>query len=204
MSANIEHQIDAQIVEVTRLDGEILRVAETLAQLLEEVRDADTALEKTTVVQAGIELAARLAGGKQPKPSPEVENARSHAARLAAMNKAAELMLADLQAARAGAITEADRLVRETARLEFLDAEKQLALAWTAFSVAYAAFSASAHCAGMPRGWNGPLMMEGLRYESCDGLRVQQLDTDTQAFVQAIAASNAGRLKLKLDEIRNQ
>jgi hypothetical protein len=204
MSNEIELQIDVQIVEVTRLDAEILRVSETISQLLEEVRAADAALEKTTVVQAGIELAARLAGGKQPKPSPEVENARSHAARLTAMHRAAEAMLADLQAARAAAITEADRLVRETARLEFLDAEKQLALAWMTFSTAYARFSASAHCAGMPRGWNGPLMMEGRRRKACDGLRVQQVDYDAASFVKAIGESNAGRLRLKIDEIKNQ
>jgi hypothetical protein len=94
--------------------------------------------------------------------------------------------------------------VREVARLEFVECEKLLASAWTAFAETYARFSGAAYCADIKRGWNGPVMMDGLRIEACAGVRVQQADIDTAAFVRAISESHAGHLRLKLDGIINR
>jgi len=201
MSNTIESQVDLQIAEVTRLDGEIAHVAETIGQLRDEAQGADGALEKATAAQATIELRARLDGSKLPKSPPELESLRFAAVRLAATLKAAEAMIADLQAARAGALAEADRLAKVAAREEFAAAETEVSQAWQTFLAAFSKYSAAAYFSGREAGWNGIPAYGFAAFDVCDGLQVMRPDHDSAMYGKAIANSKAAVLREKIDAI---
>jgi hypothetical protein len=191
--------IDAQLAEISRLDAEIAHVSETISQLDAEVNAADDVLEKATAAQASIELRARLDGAKIPKSPHELESLRFAAVRLVATHKAAELMLVELKAARAGALTDAHRLAKAAANDEFEAIEAEVGVAWQAFLNAFGRYSAAAYFANRDNGWNGQPLLSQTSFDMCTGSRVERPEMDASAYGRAIAASPAGALRERID-----